>query len=197
METTAAFQRGQRGDLDARRLWRSHDRGLFFVRWLATARGYSCCVAPGHRARNATSATRRRTGANEERACVEGCQARRRAGCRKTDCQLGKCVSGLARRVNEIPEAGAEFGYFYMRPNARVNRRQCGALTSELNLQLGWCAEAGMDKCTPTKSGSRALNEKFAAATSLPIARLNGYALPRDFVLLDQFAVAIQWFSSA
>lgn len=25
-----------------------------------------------------------------------------------------------------------------MRPNAQVNRRQCEALTSELNLQLGW-----------------------------------------------------------
>jgi hypothetical protein len=25
-------------------------------------------------------------------------------------------MSGLARRVNEIPEAGVEFGYFYVRP---------------------------------------------------------------------------------
>jgi hypothetical protein len=79
--------------------------------------------------------------ANLARAFVERCQAGRRAGCRRTDCQLGKCVSGLARRVNEIPEAGAEFGYFYVRPNAQVNRRQCEALTSELNLQLGWCAK--------------------------------------------------------
>jgi hypothetical protein len=27
------------------------------------------------------------------------------------------------------------------KPNAQVNRRQCEALTSELNLQLGWCAK--------------------------------------------------------
>jgi hypothetical protein len=27
------------------------------------------------------------------------------------------------------------------KPNAQVNRRQCEALTSELNLQLGWCTE--------------------------------------------------------
>jgi hypothetical protein len=92
--------------------------------------------------------------ANLARACGDRCEARRRAGCRRTDCQLGKCVSGLARRANEIPEAGAEFGHFYVRPNARVNRRRSrrrraptlgGAkrwpvLASALNDSLGLCA---------------------------------------------------------
>jgi hypothetical protein len=30
---------------------------------------------------------------------------------------------------------------FSEKPNAKVNRRQCEALTSELNLLLGWCTK--------------------------------------------------------
>jgi hypothetical protein len=43
---------------------------------------------------------------------------------RRTGGQLDKCVSGLPRRVKELPEARRKNQYFYMRPNARVNRRR-------------------------------------------------------------------------